>query len=54
MVDTRKKQTRKKQQSVTGKNAIHVEMWRFYLMWGVVLLVFIALVDVLLCANCEP
>ncbi len=30
MVDTRKKQTRKKQQSVTGKNAIHVEMWRFY------------------------
>ncbi len=44
MVDTRKKQTRKKQQSVTGKNAIHVEMWRFYLMWAVVLLVFVALV----------
>ena len=45
MVDRKIKQAvRKKQQSVTGKNVIHVEMWRFYLMWGVVLLCFIALV----------
>ncbi len=55
MVDTRKKQTRKKQQSVTGKNAIHVEMWRFYLMWAVVLLVFRGTGGTcFLCANCEP
>lgn len=45
MVDKKIKQTvRKKQQSVTGRNVISVEMWRFYLMWSVVLLCFIALV----------
>ncbi|WP_374664361.1 penicillin-binding protein PBP3 [Acinetobacter sp.] len=45
MVDKKIKQAvRKKQQSVTGRNVINVEMWRFYLMWGVVLLCFIALV----------
>ncbi|HEX5382630.1 MAG TPA: penicillin-binding protein PBP3, partial [Acinetobacter sp.] len=44
MVDKQTKQPRKKQQSITGKNAISVEMWRFYLMWAVVLLCFLALV----------
>ena len=44
MVDKQTKQPRKKQQSITGKNAISVEMWRFYLMWAVVLICFIALV----------
>lgn len=45
MVEKRNKQTaRKKQQSVTGKTAISVDMWRFYLMWSVVLLCFFALV----------
>lgn len=44
MVDKQTKQPRKKQQSITGKNAISVEMWRFYLMWAVVLMCFIALV----------
>ncbi|MGE8541177.1 penicillin-binding protein PBP3 [Acinetobacter sp. ANC 3813] len=45
MVDKKIKQTvRKKQQSVTERNVISVEMWRFYLMWGVVLLCFVALV----------
>ena len=46
MVDKKIKQTaRKKQQSVTERNVISVEMWRFYLMWGVVLLCFVALVS---------
>ena len=44
MVDKRNKQVRKKQQSVTDKNTLSVDMWRFYLMWGVVLLCFLALV----------
>ncbi|TCB65455.1 penicillin-binding protein PBP3 [Acinetobacter sp. ANC 4178] len=44
MVDKQTKQPRKKQQSITDKNAISVEMWRFYLMWAVVLLCFLALV----------
>lgn len=44
MVDPRKRQTRKKQQSITSKATVSVEMWRFYLMWGVVLFCFIALV----------
>lgn len=44
MVDKQIKQPRKKQQSITGKNAISVEMWRFYLMWAVVLMCFVALV----------
>jgi Cell division protein FtsI/penicillin-binding protein 2 len=45
MVEKRNKQTpRKKQQSVTGRTAISVEMWRYHLMWAVVLLCFIALV----------
>ncbi|OTG75038.1 peptide ABC transporter permease [Acinetobacter terrae] len=44
MVDKRNKQVRKKQQSVTDKNTLSVDMWRFYLMWSVVLLCFLALV----------
>ncbi len=44
MVNSRKKQTGKKQQSVTQKSSLNVDMWRFYLMWGTVLLVFVALV----------
>ncbi|NOJ66512.1 penicillin-binding protein PBP3 [Acinetobacter indicus] len=44
MVNSRKKQTGKKQQSVTQKSSLNVDMWRFYLMWGTVLLVFMALV----------
>ncbi|WP_407304490.1 penicillin-binding protein PBP3 [Acinetobacter sp.] len=44
MVDKRNKQVRKKQQSVTNKNTLSVDMWRFYLMWSVVLLCFLALV----------
>ena len=38
------RQPRKKQQSITQKSSIAVEMWRFYLMWGVVLLCFVLLV----------
>jgi len=44
MVDKRNKQVRKKQQPITDKNTLSVDMWRFYLMWSVVLLCFIALV----------
>ncbi|NNH87440.1 penicillin-binding protein PBP3 [Acinetobacter terrae] len=44
MVDKRNKQVRKKQQSITDKNTLSVDMWRFYLMWSVVLLCFLALV----------
>jgi len=45
MVDNRTKQaTRKKQQPITEKTALSVDMWRFYLMWSVVLLCFLALV----------
>jgi cell division protein FtsI (penicillin-binding protein 3) len=44
MVDKINKQVRKKQQSVTDKNTLSVDMWRFYLMWSVVLLCFLALV----------
>ncbi|ALH94982.1 penicillin-binding protein PBP3 [Acinetobacter equi] len=43
MSDSRKKPTRKKQ-SVTDRNAVHVDMWRYYLMWGFVILCFLALV----------
>jgi cell division protein FtsI (penicillin-binding protein 3) len=43
MVDPRKKQTRKKQ-PITEKASFNVDMWRFYLMWGTVLLCFFALV----------
>ncbi|TCB43516.1 penicillin-binding protein PBP3 [Acinetobacter terrestris] len=44
MVDKRNKQVRKKQQPITDKNTLSVDMWRFYLMWSVVLLCFLALV----------
>ncbi len=47
MADKQIKQTRqprKKQQSITEKSTVAVEMWRFYLMWGAVLLCFILLV----------
>ena len=43
MVDKRNKQVRKKQ-SITEKTTLSVDMWRFYLMWSVVLLCFLALV----------
>ncbi|WOE41365.1 penicillin-binding protein PBP3 [Acinetobacter chinensis] len=43
MVDPRKKQTRKKQ-PITEKASFNVDIWRFYLMWGTVLLCFVALV----------
>ncbi len=46
MVDKRTTQaTRKKQQPISEKNALSVDMWRFYLMWSVVLLCFLALVS---------
>ena len=45
MVDKRTtKQTRKKLQSITEKPTLAVDMWRFYLMWGIVLLCFVILV----------
>lgn len=45
MVDKRTtKQPRKKKQSISEKPSIAVDMWRFYLMWGVVLLCFVVLV----------
>lgn len=45
MVDKRTtKPTRKKQQSITEKPTLAVDMWRFYLMWGFVLICFIGLV----------
>lgn len=45
MVDKSKtKQTRKKPQSITEKRTVAVDMWRFYLLWGLVLLFFAILV----------
>ncbi|MBJ9984067.1 penicillin-binding protein PBP3 [Acinetobacter sp. S40] len=44
MVDKRIKQTRKKQQSITEKPTLAFDMWRFYLLWGTVLLCFVVLV----------
>lgn len=44
MVDKRIKQTRKKQQSITEKPSLALDMWRFYLLWGLVLLCFTVLV----------
>lgn len=45
MVDKSKtKQTRKKQQPITQKRTVAVDMWRFYLMWGLVLIFFVVLV----------
>lgn len=45
MVDKSKtKQTRKKQQPITQKRTVAVDMWRFYLMWGLVLTFFVVLV----------
>ena len=43
MSDSRKRSTRKVQ-SVTDRNAVNVDMWRYYLLWGVVILCFLALV----------
>ena len=43
MSDTRKRSTRKTQ-SVTSRNDANVDMWRYYLMWGVVIFCFLALV----------
>ncbi len=45
MVDKSKtKQPRRKQRSISEKPSIAVDMWRFYLMWGVIILCFILLV----------
>lgn len=45
MVDKSKmKQPRKKQRSISEKPSLALDMWRFYLMWGFVLLCFILLV----------
>ena len=44
MVDKRNKQLRNKQPSISEKSTLSVDMWRFYLMWAVVLLCFVALV----------
>ena len=44
MADSQKKPTRKKKQSITEKNTLSIDMWRFYLMWGVVLACFLVLV----------
>ncbi|MBU3848655.1 MAG: penicillin-binding protein PBP3 [Candidatus Acinetobacter avistercoris] len=45
MVDKSKmKQPRKKQRSISEKPNLALDMWRFYLMWGFVLLCFILLV----------
>ena len=43
MSDTRKRSTRKTQ-SVTSRNDASVDMWRYYLMWGIVIFCFLALV----------
>lgn len=46
MVDKRTtKQPRKKQQSISEKPSIVIDMWRFYLMWGIVLLCFFILIS---------
>lgn len=44
MVVKRKKPTRKAQQSISAKTSLALDMRRFYLMWGVVLLCFVVLV----------
>lgn len=44
MVDKKTKQVARKKQSVTTKNALSVDISRFYIMWAVVLLCFLALI----------
>ncbi|MEN8425589.1 penicillin-binding protein PBP3 [Acinetobacter schindleri] len=44
MVDKKTKQVARKKQSVTIKNALSVDISRFYIMWAVVLLCFLALI----------
>ncbi len=44
MAESQKKQTRKKKQSITERNTLSLDMWRFYLMWAVVLACFLVLV----------
>ncbi|WP_151814850.1 penicillin-binding protein PBP3 [Acinetobacter soli] len=44
MIDKRTKQTRKKQQSITEKPTLAFDLWRFYLLWAVVLLCFAILI----------
>jgi len=44
MVDKKTKQVARKKQSVTKKNALSVDISRFYIMWAVVLLCFLALI----------
>ena len=44
MADSQKKPKPKKKQSITERNTLRLDMWRFHLMWGVVLVVFLVLV----------
>ncbi|TCM69113.1 cell division protein FtsI (penicillin-binding protein 3) [Acinetobacter calcoaceticus] len=44
MLDKRKKPTRKAQKSISAKPTMALDMWRFHLMWAVVLLCFVGLV----------
>ena len=46
MVTKQTKQTQpaRKKKSISEKNTISIDMWRFYLLWGVVLVCFFALI----------
>lgn len=44
MADAQKKQPRKKAQAISDRNILNVDMWRFYVMWAVVLVCFLLLV----------
>ena len=44
MADKRSKPIRKKQQSISERPTLALDMWRFYLLWGTVLLCFVVIV----------
>ena len=44
MADKRSKPVRKKQQSISERPTLALDMWRFYLLWGTVLLCFVVLI----------
>ena len=44
MADKRSKPIRRKQRSISEKPTLALDMWRFYLLWGAVLLCFVVLV----------
>ena len=50
MVDKRTKQTRKTA-VYFGKPSLAFDMWRFYLLWAVVLLCFVVLIARILCSS---